>query len=181
MASKGLLFHIPAIGLLIAALVYGVTLHGSRPASGPVELDREEAEEDLRERFEEFAEVRSTEDWQAMYELVDPVEREKVDLGSFLNFYGRGVLRAHSTELVEIEFGEGNRSAMVKVATDGELVIEKLPPQYRSNLRVDDPAQLRGVQQHTIPWVWRQGEWYYRLDPEIVTGRDPTGKPVESL
>ena len=49
MASKGLLFHIPAIGLLVVTLGYGLTLHGSAPSADPVVLEREDAEEQLRE------------------------------------------------------------------------------------------------------------------------------------
>jgi hypothetical protein len=36
----------------------------------------------------------------------------------------------------------------------------------------DDPNDLIQSTEHGFSWIWREGEWYYRLEPEVVGGRE---------
>jgi hypothetical protein len=57
-----------------------------------------------------------------------------------------------------------------------ELVPAKLPERFKRGFRAPAPEQLRQRGEITVDWVWRDGEWYFRMDREIVSGRTEAGE-----
>lgn len=132
---------------------------------------RADAEEDLRERFAEYVELRKQDAWPELYEYVNPGERTQVSLKHFLNIYAQGVLETHDITIKSLVIDYDLRVARMDARTEAELVIDNLPPQFRNGFQApDDPSELRRVMDHQIIWVWRAGEWYYSLDEEVLTG-----------
>jgi len=145
---------------------------------------RDTAEDDLRERFAEYVELRQEDAWPALYELVNPGERTQVSLKDFLNIYAQGILTTHDITIGKLDINYDLRVARIQATTEAELVIDNLPPQFRNGFRMpDDPEELRRVMEHEIIWVWRAGQWFYSLDEEVLTGHaqgDPDN-PIQMI
>ena len=62
--------------LLTGLLSYGIW----KLAAGNTTTFAEVAQERLESRFERYCELRIADDWVSLYELVDPVERRRVEL-----------------------------------------------------------------------------------------------------
>lgn len=164
------------IGFLAVAAGYGIwSFPGNTAQAGESRAIEETqplpetAEADLEARFEQYAAARLEEDWVAVYDLVDPAQREVVDLASFLGVYGQGVLRTHELSCRSIEIDEDTASAEVRAYSVSELVVERLPDQFRAGFQVpDDPEELRRSQEFSMAWVWSAGDWHYQMDNEVV-------------
>lgn len=135
----------------------------------------------LAERIAQYESSRESNDWESVYELVDPKHRKIVDKDRFLNIFGSGVLHTREVETVSSDIDSENRTAKVVMKTDGELVVERLPPRYRRSLKVTDPAQLRRQSDLELTWVWRDGNWYFQLDRNILTGRNSEGREIRAV
>lgn len=166
---------------LIVALAGAVAYGAWELTREPVDPFLEDAEGTLRDRFASYVELRKQDDWTAIWEMVDPVEREQMDLPTFMGVYGQGVMKTNDIVERDLDINFNTRRALLAVTTDAELVVSKLPPQYRASLRVDDPADLRRKMEHDLGWVWRNGEWYFSLDAEVLGGVDAQGRTVSPV
>lgn len=171
-----------AIVGLVAAGAYGIHLHratddsaASAVATQPITFDREAAEQQLRERFDVYVELRKQDDWGELYRLVDPVERELVDLRKFLSFYGSGYIKTHGIWIEDIAFDWDAGTAAVQAVSHAELQVEKLPPQYQG-MKLETENDTHVEAPHEVTWVRRGGEWYFQLDRQIVAGQQADGR-----
>jgi hypothetical protein len=158
---------------LLAALIAG----GWNIARGPADPFAD-AEARLAARVDEYLELRRQDDWVSLYALAAPEHRQRVDIASFLGMYGHGVMRVVEIEAVSSSIDGEARTASVALKTEAELVPAKLPPQYRASLKEEHPEHLRRSIEHDLAWVWRADDWYFEMDPEIVTGRDASGSQI---
>lgn len=162
-----------AIAVLICALAFtGWELaHGRRSSASPTA-------ESLDARLQTYVDLRLAGNWLALYGMVAPQQRETVPELKFLAAYGTGVLTLHSLTVKSREIDAAAGTAMATMSLDAEMKAERLPEPYRSSLQIDDPAQLRKSHEVVIAWVWTDGEWYFELDPELLTGRDRRGRKI---
>jgi hypothetical protein len=163
----------PASGLrwlvivtLAAALGVGLWLMpGESATATTAAFDAAQEEDALNERFARYVGLRMVDDHEGLYEMVDPVEREDFPKAAYLMKYGQGVMKFHALDLLGLDVVAEERSATLTVRTDAELLPHRFPPRYRAGFRMPDhPEDLRSVKEHPMPWVWRDGEWYFRLD-----------------
>jgi hypothetical protein len=161
---------------LVAAIGFGV-VDAARPRATPEEMRRRA----LEERVARYVELRRSEDWKALYAMVDPEQRRKISERKFLAIHGGSVVRFHSVDARVVEVEPGAVRATAMLATDTELLVDELPEPYASKIRVDDPAQLRGRAEHPFRWVWRDGDWHWQLEKEIAAGRDVKGRSIAPL
>jgi len=135
----------------------------------------------LRQAASEYARLRTQEDWPGLYELVDPMERARVPWATFLPAFSHGALRVDALSVTSQSIDPAARRAKVEFLLDAHLVPERLPATFRQGLRISDTSKLRRQEPLLIDWVWRDGQWYFRLDRELVTGRTATGQSVAPL
>jgi hypothetical protein len=58
--------------------------------------------------------------------------------------------------------------------------VENLPDQFRSGFQqANSPEDLRQKQPFALSWVWENGDWYFELDNEVVSGKAANGSDVE--
>ncbi len=157
--------------LLVAAIAAGSLLAAWRPWSKPAPT-----EERLRARLDSYTELRRTSDWKTLFTLVDPIEQERVGQDSFFRFYGQEMTRLIGLQVKETHMNADRGTASIDLEVEHELVPEKLPAQYRRNLKVEDKSTLRQRSPYTLEWVWRDGDWYFSLDRVMLTGRDKEGR-----
>ena len=179
---------------LLAAGGYGLHLHGQEapssaasiaPASGagtawvePTAKQKSAQEDALRERFDLYRTLRLQDDVVALYELADPEHRSKITLANFIAFYGHGMVRFRDLQLDSIEFDWRERRATVTALTTAELLVDKLPKSYRVSKGSDEDAQITAP--NGIVWVQRgDGQWYFRMDQQIVNGQTADGRGVK--
>lgn len=183
------------LGLLVAG-GYGVHLHGkqsqTRPEGGTLTagfgsvpesapIDEKAAEAGLRERFELYRKLRMQDDVVAMYDLSDPDQRAKIDLRTYLSYYGHGMVRFDDLQLEDIRFDWNKREATMIVKTSAELLVEKLPRSYRLSARTgaDDMRS-----EATAPMLWVRhgdGQWYFRMDAQVAAGQTGDGRGIQSF
>jgi hypothetical protein len=118
----------------------------------------------LRRRVASQCALRLEEDFAALYQLVAPADRERIDLRGFLEVYGGGVLVVEELLPLEIEVDPSGEFADVLMRTVGRLELERLPERYRQTLRTPDPEALVRELEHRVRWEQVDGEWYFRLD-----------------
>jgi hypothetical protein len=148
-------------------------------ASAPRGFDQAAARLDAR--VASYLALRRADDWVGLYELTDPAHRARVDRTRFLLMYGQGVLRVVDIEATAATIDSGTRTARVSLSTTAELVAERLPAQFRRGFHEDHPEHLRQEIAHELAWVWRDGEWWFEMDPELLTGHDAAGSAIELL
>lgn len=184
--------------LLVAAGGWGIHLHGTAgqspsvpPSSaestapdGSIDLsgaDREAEERALRERFELYRKLRLQDDFVAMYDLSDPEQRATIDLRTYLSYYGHGMVRFHELRLDSLEFDWPHGEATVTATTNAELLVDKLPSSYRVSMKNgEDDTRIEAP--NSFAWVRRgDGQWYLRMDQQIVSGRTADGRGVRAL
>jgi len=168
---------------LIAAGAYGIQLHqGAQDGAAiaaepePVAFDQAAAEADLEKRFEAFAALKKSEDYVALYDMVDPSEREVLDLRSFLSYY---ILVTHGMWFAGAEFDWAQGTAIVSANIHAELRTDRLPAGYR----VDNasPEDTHVEQTLLMTWVRNGGEWYFRVDQDVLRGQNADGRVVETF
>ena len=163
-----------AISLLVVALGYLVIA----PMEGE---DRHAFDEDgryLRERVERYVELRYADDWESLYEMTDPKDRERVSRGNFLAQTQLGVMKVLDMQIGESRLVE-NR-ATVKIHMTAQLVPENLPASFRT-VRYDDDSDLSQQQAFDLEWVWRKGVWYFRMPSELTRGVNYRGQKVDRV
>ena len=171
---------------LLAAGGYGIHLHNVVPEAAPQgpataiaveDIDKEAEEKALRERFDLFRTLRIQDDIVALYDLADPEQRRQIDLPSFLSFYGHGMVSFKELTLDSIEFEWASREATVTAMTTAELLVDKLPKNYR--MAQTDAADAQISAPNNIAWIQRgDGQWYFRMDQQIVNGSTGDGRGV---
>jgi hypothetical protein len=162
-----------AIGILAAGIAVLLWILLTRQS--PIEASRQR----LNERTAQYAALREANDWPKLYELVDPSERKKTSIAHFMSVYGTGVLPVTKAVVKEVVFDPNKTVAKTTIQIDAELDISKLPPEAR-NMQLGDPAQRRTSGPCELQWVWRGGEWYFRLD-EQATRPDSHGRTPKPL
>jgi hypothetical protein len=158
--------------LLVAAIAAGL-LAAWRPWSTAAPT-----KERLHARMDSYTELRRASDWKALFALVDPIQQERVGLDTFLRFCGQEMTRLIGIDVKDTKLDADRGTASIDLEVEHELVPEKLPAQFRRNLKVEDKSTLRQRSPYTLEWVWRDGEWYYSLDRVMLTGRDKEGRPA---
>lgn len=156
------------IVLLVGVVVYGIA---TQPPS---------REERLADRFDQYVSLRIADDTVALYEMVAPEQRAKMDLPTYIQFYGQGVFKTHSIVQHAVDLDVDLGTATMDVTTDGELNVDRLPPNVSASLRVDDADALRQKRQHPLEWVWRSGDWYVLIESDVLEGQTADGKPITS-
>lgn len=181
------------LGLLVAG-GYGVHLHGkqsqTRPEGGTLTagfgsvpesapIDEKAAEAGLRERFELYRKLRMQDDVVAMYDLSDPDQRAKIDLRTYLSYYGHGMVRFDELRLDSIEIDWERGEAIVTATTSAELLVDKLPRNYKLSVKQGaDDTRIEAP--NAYAWVRRgDGQWYFRMDQQIVSGQTADGRGVQ--
>ena len=135
----------------------------------------------LERRVGRYLGLRLADGWPTLYEFTDPVQRQRLGLSRFLDAYGHGVLKVEDIYARSLQVDPVRGVATVELHTDARMLPERLPPEFRRGLRVDDPDSLKQSLDHTQTWVLRDGQWYYRMEDEIVSGRDGEGNPLRGL
>ncbi|MCP3917067.1 MAG: hypothetical protein GY711_16085 [bacterium] len=161
--------------IIMVALVAALAFLIFRPTS-EAEQKPQATGSGLRTRVETYIAKRLENDWADVYEMAAPAHRRKVDLRAFLNAYGHGAMRVVSLTPKSTRFSKDGRAALVTMDLDGELVLDRLPPTFRKGLKTKGPEDLRQTSEFEITWVWREGDWFFELDPALVKGRDQSGR-----
>lgn len=133
-------------------------------------LEREtkaEVKDALRKRFEQYAELRLADDWNALYDMTLPRHRERVDRRTFLNFHGLGYLIAKEVELLQLGFDEQLNTGATKLRVVVELQADKLPIKGPLKAGKDDLIKETELQ---LDWQRIGGEWYFAMEQDIVSG-----------
>jgi hypothetical protein len=82
-------------------------------------------------------------------------------------------------QLNSIQFDPQNAGAIVTATTSAELLVDKLPKNYR--LKVKDATDTKIEAPNDTPWVRRDGQWYFRMDSQIVNGMTGDGRGVQPM
>ena len=136
------------------------------------------AEESLRQRVDEYVQLRRDDDWIKLYEFADPRQRRSVGMKQFLNFYDHGLLKIVAISADQVHVDEAAQRATVQLALTAELDVENLPPKLRAGFREDHPEHLQKHMEHEMRWTWFGGEWFYLMDDEVVSGKDAQGNTI---
>jgi hypothetical protein len=159
------------IVVLVALIGYGLVFLPEGRTGFPE--DSKDAEEALHERFDSYVVARKEYDFDGLYEMADPVQREIVDKPRFMSFYGNKMQRTRAIDWLACKINPEARTALLNVRTETELVPEEMPQPYRQSFQMpDDPSELIQSTEHDFSWIWREGEWYYRLEPEVMGVRE---------
>lgn len=134
----------------------------------------------LRRRIERYGELRRADDWETLYEMTDPWQRGRVKLSYYLKMHPEGIMKILSLEVRDLAIDRQNRKARVEYKLTAEIQPDRLPPEFRRNLRLKSKEDLRREQDFEQVWVFRDNQWYYQMEPELVTGYNQ-GKPIKAL
>lgn len=152
---------------------------GGGPTVDLSAADRDQEERALRERFELYRKLRLQDDVVALYDLTDPEQRTRIDLRSFLSYYGHGMVRFDGIQLDSIEIDWERGEAIVTATTSAELLVDKLPRNYKLSMKQGaDDTRIEAPNAYS--WVRRgDGQWYFRMDQQIVNGQTADGRGVQ--
>lgn len=131
----------------------------------------------LQQRLKDYVALRLADDWGPLYEMADPTHRKDVNLVTFLAFYGQGYVHFTDIRVNGTRIDEAKRTAVVDLTSEGDLQLDRLPPQFR-NLREEHPEHLHQSKDHQLAWVWANDNWYFQMDPEVVNGKTANGEVV---
>ncbi len=138
------------------------------------------AEDRLGERVEEYLALRKTDDQVAIYNLMDPEQRKIKDLRTYLEFHVPGVIKTIELSWENPHIDAATRRATVMVNSTVELVPGRLPPPF-SDLKEEHEEHLRREGSEELEWVWRDDNWFLRMDRTFVTGKSPDGREIRPL
>lgn len=142
----------------------------------------ENAEVRLQERLAEYSELRLNDDWPALYELVDPLHRDRVSLKSYLNFFDHDVVETLELSPRAKRVEPITRTAQVQMFTRGEFRPDRLPDQFRRGFRQGGkPEDYLSETEFTLKWRWIDDQWFYLLDREFLVGTDSSGSAITPL
>jgi len=173
----GTLVRRAAIVLALGAVVFGALQYAN--GSDPLAT----ADKDLRQRLDKYMELRLAGDWSALYQMTDPKHRRLVDEASYLQAFGHGMAELTKVKALTLELYPSTRTATTVLFTELRLVVENMPAKIKDSLRMpDDPSALGQSGNHSLDWVWRDGEWYFLMDDFLVTERSDGRKvaPITS-
>lgn len=168
------LFRRGLLLLLIAAVAFGAMQFIRADKDNP-----DDRESKLEARLAQYCELRLKDDWVNLYEMLHPTHQQIMPLNRYLQFFGHGAMKTVALRPVHWQVREDQQTALVQLDYVGELVIAKLPPSAR-NLRLSDPDELKKEDTFEMGWVWHEGDWYFQLDRELVTG-EKDGKAVSPV
>lgn len=132
----------------------------------------------LRQRLAEYEQARRDRDVERLHALAAPSDTAVVSPDAFRTFYGQEMTRFHGLTVQALHI-DGNR-ATTDVAIDFELVPEHMPATYRRNLQTADGAALRQHGNISLEWLFEAGDWHFRVDRVVLTGRDPQGRKASA-
>lgn len=162
----------------IAVFTCIVAFLGWRAVSAPEVM----SEERLNERLEEYMSIRLRSDDDSfldLYNLMDPEQRKIKDRSSFLQFYGQGIIQVVEVSVSSSVIDPPTSTATVKMKTKLELQPDKLPKQFR-NLSQYEQKDLLAEEDVPLQWIWRDNDWYLRMDMAFVTGKD-NGQEIQGF
>lgn len=166
--------------LAIFALLGVVSFGAYRLVAAPVH-GAEMAESRLADRVEQYIELRKADDQVAIYnEMMDPEQCKIKDLATFLEFHGKGVLKVLWMEWDNMRIDEATQSARISMTQEVELQPEKLPPPF-DDIEVNGPEDLRRTATEELEWVWREGDWYVRMDRAFIKGESADGRKIQAF
>jgi hypothetical protein len=61
-----------------------------------------------------------------------------------------------------------------------QLIPEKLPKPF-DTLQEEHEEHLRKTGSDELRWVWREGDWYLRMQREFITGKAPDGRAIQGI
>ncbi len=155
------------VGLsLLGLLAFGIFGLPEIRAEGNWNL--EEAESSLASSFEKLRDLKMRSDWDTMYDMVDPKQRELVDKINFLAFYGKNVLTMREFELVGAEINEEERTATTLVKQVAELNVARLPVKFRQGFQAPSQEELTREIEIPVEWVWRNGSWFFLMEQQVL-------------
>lgn len=138
------------------------------------------AESRMGQRLDEYIALRKQDDQVNVYGMLDPEQRKIKGLQEYLEFHGRGVLKVLEMSWEDLHIDPETKMASVTVASTVELQPAKLPPPFNT-LNEEHPEHLRKTGNEELQWVWREGEWYLRMDRAFITGKAPDGRSIQSF
>lgn len=145
--------------------------------SGPARPDASR----LDARVDKYCALRLADDWVALYELADPQQRKTVSRGAFLAAYDHKILTVKSLERKSVTVKLESGVASVQISLSSTMRPENLPAEFRRGFQTSRPQDLERHMDLPIEWVWRDGDWYFMVDHEIVSGRSTDGKKILPL
>ena len=145
--------------------------------SGPAKPDASR----LDSRVETYCALRLADDWVALYELTDPRQRKALSRGAFLAAYDHKILTVKSLERKAVTLKLESGMASVQLGLSSTVRPENLPAEFRRGFQASRPQDLERRMDLPIEWVWRDGDWYFMVDHEIVSGRSTDGKKILPL
>lgn len=125
--------------------------------------------------------LRQSGDWVALYGMASPQHRQAIDVATFLATYGHGVMEVREIDIGTAIIDDESRTARTALAIEAELVPARLPPAFQQGFHEDHTEHLRRHVDHDLTWTWTDGEWYFDMDAELITGHDADGRPLASL
>jgi hypothetical protein len=166
---------------LLVVAVAAVCFGGWKLAHPPAPKDPfAEADARLAKRVDEYVALRLAGDWVKLYEMTPPEERERVNITNFLLCYGGGVIKVNELQQIGREIDEVKRTAKVELSLEGEIVPSMLPPPYNT-LNEPHPEHLHQRASVLLDWVWRGNDWYFAMDPALVSGKSAGGQLINLL
>lgn len=130
-------------------------------------------EESLRAAIAEYAQARKAGDMPKLFDLAAPGEADKVGFDGFAKFYGQNMTLVHGVTIESLHMDAATATTQLDI--DYELVPERMPASYRRNLKVPE-GSLRQHGKIQLDWLFVEGQWHYRLDRVVLTGRDSEGR-----
>ena len=141
------------------------------------ESHTEAAQRRFKERVAEYAQLRKDNDWVKLYDMLTPEHRKRKSLADFLQIFGTGVLKVHEMELLEYVMSPNDRVAEASLSVDMELDQSRLPEIAR-NVRIPDPSAKRRQEVLKLGWSWKDGDWYWHMDGQVLSGKDSQGDNI---
>lgn len=173
--ASALSFRRLLIVILIGATGFGLWRMGSG-ADDPFAR----AQEKLDARMDQYVALRMEDDQESIYRLTDPEQRKIKSLRDWLTFYGTGILTPIAFEVASTKIDTESELATVMLESTVRLNRDRLPEPFNT-LQEDHEEHLRKTQTDELTWVWREGDWYLRMQREFVTGRSADGRALQGL
>lgn len=164
--------------LVLAAFCAVVTLGFSMYQGRGEKDDFANAEPRLQDRVDEYLALRRVEDWAALYLMTNPDHRARVTLNRFLNTYGRGFVKVHEIRADRVDLDPIRREATILLTTDGEIVPSRLPAKYQRGFNEEHRDQLRRTTTRELDWIWRDGQWFFQMDEDVLARPDEAAADV---
>lgn len=163
---------------LTCAVGYGAWSEWLAPT--PQDTFVAKGEDLLRERGARWQELRKADDWLNIYqELVDPSQKPLMGVSEFLKFYDTKALTVLSLELMEdkLEIDPKQRKARIVFFQRARLNVKALEA-VGVTLDEEHPEHLEREAEVATDWIWRDGEWFYEIEKDLIRGRTDDGRTI---